>query len=63
MKLETIIINNVQYYQWKILKHKDNKHIVGDLFSKAQDIKSEREKLLFQYNKNKIKVIHSYPQF
>lgn len=42
MKLEKILLNGIEYYQWVILGFPNT---VGDLFSNWRDIKKEKDKL------------------
>ena len=53
MKLEKIIIDNTEYYQWVILGNSDNdfKNSIGDLFTDWNDIEIEKQKALAQFEK------------
>lgn len=47
MKLETIVINGIEYYQWIILGTRENDFMntVGDIFRDWRIIPFEKEKL------------------
>lgn len=52
-KLEKIVINNIEYYQWvKIDSNYPFTRSVGDIFSKWEDIADEKQKLINYYEKN-----------
>ena len=48
MKLERIIINGIEYYQWVKLGEKND---VGDIFSDHREIREQRAKLIAQTSK------------